>query len=88
MVTIYYHDIDICNISSPKPSGEAPGRNLAAFLKSFNNFLLHGQRKLSRFNFPRDGIDFALQILLLWFLYLSGLIVTQDKAALKPVKKY
>ena len=69
---------------SPKPSGEASGWNLAAFLKSFNNFLLDSQRKLSSFNLARDGIYFAFQILLLGFLYLSWLVVAQDKVTLQP----
>ena len=69
---------------SPKPSGETTRGNLAAFLKSFNNFLLHGQREPPSLNFARDGIYFAFQILLLWFLYLSWLVVTQDKVTLQP----
>ena len=71
-------------ISSPKPPGETTWWNLATFLKSFNNFLLQGQGKPSSLNLARDGVNFAFQILLLWFLYLGWLIVAQDKVTLQP----
>lgn len=71
-------------ISSPKPPGETTWWNLATFLKSFNNFLLHAERELPCLNLARDRIHFAFQILLLWFLYLGWLIVAQDKVTLQP----